>query len=436
MNKINWIHPTLIAILLLLASCGKSIYEEADQDDSKPAVYLSVTRAAHSNGTESINEDAIDFEDRVHDMMMLVFDSNTGALIGSYIDNNIPISETSKTFVVKLTPGQRDFYFVANMPLGGLTGIKTRTEMDTYLKLFRDLDTALYLKATETKGFPMSRVYTNQTITEGGRIDNPTPFKPDNEERVLLRRAVAQLQVDLEGSAVTFGVKSIYYKNAYRQFSLHSPNNISSTPTFYAEANGNPMKKVGNSYFYYMPEALMNTPAWGAGDHKPINYFVIETTNGTTYEVPIITHEGAIAGGNYLKFARGEETTKPDWQIFRNRRYVYTVKNLQNIEIDYTIDPWTVVRNSLYMGYGYNVEVGEDGKVVIRNTIDACAPHKVVLKTVGAFKFADGTAEKSFEILTPDASSDTYTLNPVPTVGSGDYLQVWFNGELVKTFKK
>lgn len=61
---------------------------------------------------------------------------------------------------------------------------------------------------------------------------------------------------------------------------------------------------------------------------------------------------------------------------------------------------------------------------------------EVVLKTVGAFKFADGTAEKSFEILTPDASSDTYTLNPVPTVGSGDYLQVWFNGELVKTFKK
>lgn len=103
---------------------------------------------------------------------------------------------------------------------------------------------------------------------------------------------------------------------------------------------------------------------------------MIETTNGTTYEVPIITHEGAIAGGNYLKFARGEETTKPDWQIFRNRRYVYTVKNLQNIEIDYTIDPWTVVRNSLYMGYGYNVEVGEDGKVVIRNTIDACAPHR------------------------------------------------------------
>lgn len=87
MNKINWIYTTLIATLLLLASCGKLTDEQTDEEDSKPAVYLSVTRAAHSNGTESINEDKIDFEDRVHDMMMLVFDSNTGALIGSYIDN-------------------------------------------------------------------------------------------------------------------------------------------------------------------------------------------------------------------------------------------------------------------------------------------------------------------------------------------------------------
>lgn len=437
MNKINWIHPTLIAILLLLASCGKSIYEEADQDDSKPAVYLSVTRAAHSNGTESINEDAIDFEDRVHDMMMLVFDSNTGALIGSYIDNNIPISETSKTFVVKLTPGQRDFYFVANMPLGDLTGITTRTEMDAYLKAFRDLDAALYLAASAAKGFPISRVYLNQTLTEGGRMDNPTLFRPGGEDKVLLRRAVAQLQVDLEGSAVTFGVKNIYYKNAYRQFSLESINNTPLAPAFYAEANGNPMKRVGNSYFYYMPEALMNTtPAWGIGDHKPINYFVIETTNGTRYEVPIITYEGVIAGGNYLKFARGEESVKPDWQIYRNRRYVYTVKNLQNIEIDYTIDPWAVVRNSLYMGYGYNVEVSDNGEVVIRNTVDACDPHNVVLKTVAAFKFADGTTEKSFQTLASDASSDVYLLNPVPQIGNGNYLQVWFNGKLVKTFAK
>ena len=149
------------------------------------------------------------------------------------------------------------------------------------------------------------------------------------------------------------------------------------TPEYYVEtATNNALRKSGNSYIYYMPEALMSTPVWTATDHKPINYFVIETVTGTTYEIPIITYKEPIPGGNYLSFARGEQTDKPDYNIYRNNRYVFTIKSLEDIQIDYVVNPWTLVQSSFYMGYGYNVGVDKDGNVTISNTVEACIPIK------------------------------------------------------------
>ena len=429
------IYTALIALLLSLWGCDKLIYDQVDEGDSKPAVYLAVTRAAHINGEESINEDIDDFEDRVHDMMLLVFDTNSGALVGSYIDNNIPISETNKTFVVKLTPGQRDFYFVANMPMTDLTGITTREVLETYMKTATDLDVNLYLSASSDKGFPMSRVYKNQTITKGGTIYTPAPFKPDGEDRVKLQRVVAQLQVYFEATEIGL-VKNVYYKNAFRKFSLLPLDTPLSPAEYYVETtNDNALRKSSNSYIYYMPEAIMSDPAWTATEHKPINYFVIETTNDITYEIPIITHEGTIADDNYLKFARGEQTNKPDYTIYRNRRYVYEIKNLQQeIEIDYVVDPWTLVQSSYYMGYGYNVGVDADGNVTISNTVEACTPHDVKLETKPGFAFDGGGTVKTFANIDPTATAN-YKVLPIPTAGQA-YLDVYYNDDLVKTFTK
>lgn len=429
-------YSILFGLIFGIVSCDKLIFDNLEEKfDDESKVYILVTRAAHINGEESINEDIVDFEDRVHDMALFVFDSANGELVGEpYFESNIPITNKSKTFAVPLTPGQRDFYFVANMPIAELETIATKSALEDYMKLTEELDEDLYLSATETKGFPMSRVYPDQTIVDGGTIYNPTPFRPDNEERVKLRRVVAQLQVDIDGTEIS-SVKNVYFKNAFRKFSLLPLDQPIPSPEFYVEtATNNALRKSVNSYIYYMPEALMSNPVWTATDHKPINYFVIEAVTGTTYEIPIITYEGTIPGNNYLSFARGEQTEQPDYNIYRNHRYVYTIKSLEDIQINYVINPWTLVQSSFYMGYGYNVGVDEEGSVTISNTVLACDPHKVTIRTKTGFTFEGGGTEQEFTNTDSDASA-TYKVTPIPATGEV-YLEVYYNDALVKTFTR
>lgn len=428
-------YSILFGLIFGIVSCDKLIYDNIDEKpDNDAKVYLSITRAAHTDGNESINKDEVDFEDRVHDMAMFVFDNASGNLVGEpYFESNIPVSNKSKMFTVPLTPGQRDFYFIANMPMASLTGITTRSALEGYMKTATNLDESLYLAASETKGFPMSRVYLDQIITEDGTIYNPKPFRPNSEDKVKLQRVVAQLQVDIVGDEIG-AVKNVYFKNAFRKFSLLA-DGVMTTPEYYVEtATNNALRKNGNSYIYYMPEALMNTPAWTATDHKPINYFVVETVTGTTYEIPIITYKEPIPGGNYLSFARGEQTDKPDYNIYRNNRYVFTIKSLEDIQIDYVVNPWILVQSSFYMGYGYNVSVDEDGNVTISNTVKACTPHDVKLVTKPGFTFDGGGTERIFANTDPAASA-SYKVLPVPTAGQA-YLDLYYNDDLVKTFTK
>src|SRR5690554_1004948 len=141
-------YSILFGLIFAFVNCDKLIYDkfEEEPDSVEPTIHLLVTRAAHTDGNESINEDVIDFEDRVHDMAMFAFDNTSGELVGEpYFESDIPITDKSKTFVVELTPGQRDFYFVANMPMTtDLTSITTRTALETYMKKSVDLDEDLY----------------------------------------------------------------------------------------------------------------------------------------------------------------------------------------------------------------------------------------------------------------------------------------------------
>lgn len=419
----------------MLAACDSFIYENQDGIDGQSKgqdVYLSVTRAQAAD-TETINEDAADYEDRVHDLALLVFDSSTGEKVCEYFDEGIPFTEKEKTFTVKMTTGQRDFYFVANMPMAVLKTIPTKSVMDSYMATFGDLDIDLYLSATQSKGFPMSRIYLSQTVSEGGNIYQPKPFRPvingTEETRVRLIRSVAKLEVVIDGASIGSGVKNIYYKNAYRQFSLLSEG-YPDTVGYYEDK---PLKKVGNSYLYYMPEAMMVTPSWSATDHKPINYFLIETLDGTFYEIPIITDNRTITDTDYLAFATGQNTDKPDYNIYRNRHYYYVIKKLQTIEVIYTIDPWTVKKSATYMGYGYNVNVDNDGNVTVSNTIEVCDPHHVTLEAINGCTFSDAALTKEF-IKTSPTDKEDYTLTNIPQ--SGYYLKVYYNGIPVKTFSK
>jgi hypothetical protein len=442
MKKLIHIYLILAALLPLFSGCSDTSEDAAGK--SIPIVYLSVTRATgglDEDGT--INTDGTYYEDRVHDLSMLVFDSSTGEKVAEYDEADIAMTG-SNTFVVKLTPGQRDFYFIANVPdmKTALQSITNEKDLQTtYMNKVRDLDPDLYQGAALDKGFPMSRVYLNQTVSEGGSIYQPVPFRPTyvdkgtthTDDKVKLIRVTAKLEVSfsLDDSEGNLGVKKVTLHNANAQYCLTNP---STTPaTSYSDGIVLTKESSENTYYCYMPESVISSASWQTGgNNQPINYFTIETTAGQTYDIPIITDDTDI-NTDYLKKATGQFSGyTPDYTIYRNHDYRYTINNLQTIEILYSVDDWNTVNKSLYMGYGYNVEVDETS-VTIKNTFQACPPFDVQLKTVGSTTFSDGTTEKDFTEMA-DGATASFDLNAEPE--SGAYLEVYYNNKVVKTFSK
>lgn len=432
------------SILLALAGCESK--EEVETD--APSVFLSVTRAAHTDGNESINTDATDYEDRVHDMAMLVFDTSTGKKVSEYYDRNIAFDAKYNTFVVEMTPGTRNFYFVANMPLDGLKTITTEGEMKTYMDQVRNLDADLYLAATKDKGFPMSRVYLNQVVAKGGTVSAPLPFRPDGEDKVKLIRTAAKLEVILDGT--NLNVTKLSYHNANREFRLSANGTVPST--FYNDLTGTELTLKGNTYMGYMPEAIIEGAKWETTPYKPINYFVIEM-GGKRYEIPIISNETSITD-NYVRKAKGEVAGfTPEYTIWRNHHYKYriryTAEEPEFIEVFYVVEDWNVIKKSMYMGYGYTVEVDEDGSLTLTNTVDDCLPHQVKLTALNGAYFGTDSTKKEWVYGFTDSTNagydpaklkagyvETSNVNTDAVAAGTAYLEISYNGTPVKTFIK
>lgn len=442
------VYTVIVALLLFMPGCSEEI--PLNSGGKGPVVYLAVTRA-HVADTESINKDNTDFEDRVHDLAMLVFDSNTGNLIANHFDEHIPKDDIAKSFTVELTPGLRDFYFIANRPKSEISGITTRAVMNTYMSGLRNLDDALYTSATENKGFPMSRIYTNQQVTAGGTIYQPVPFRPHinnvSEERVKLIRAVAKLEIDLR--AIATDVSSVRYYHANRNFNLKYPASTSDESPFYATPGFDYVTLTGKQgvFLFYMPELIMpQNVVWDeAKASTPINYFEIVFFNNKSYKIPVITNGESIP--DYLDFVK---TGTPDFNILRNDHYKYTIRRSGNgIEVLYDVLPWNLVHKTLYMGYWFNVETGNDGSVKIINTVDDCLPHKVVLKALNG-AFFDGNTSKQeitfgYESMNDvgldldkmkEGYSESYTINTDAVEANNKYMEVYYNGAPVKIYTK
>ena len=425
MGNMKLVYIVIVGLLFTLASCSKDVPPDIDKSDS--VVYLAITRAQI---TDAINEDTEDSEDRVYDLALLVFDSETGEKVCEYFDENISVSEKEKTFNILLTPGKRDFYFVGNMPMRVLKGISDKAEMKTYMNELRGLDESLYSGATSEKGFPMSRVYTDLKVTEGGTLFEPLPFNPEGENKVRLIRVVAKLEVDLTGLGVD--IENVLYKNAYSQYSLQPLLPLTTHAQYHSNIKLKKKDPIKEIYSCYIPEVLLDgSIKWNANtEHKPINYFVIETKQGANYEIPIITYDKTQPVQNYLDYAT---TGDPDYSIYRNRHYKYVFSRSVGIEVLYNVTEWNHVKKSTFMGYWFNVEL-EGNKVSINNTVNACAPHLVELKTLNGCVFEDDeTITKTFTDPSITANID-YTLKNIPA--SGDYLEVYYCGFKVKTFSK
>lgn len=456
--KIKYVAIFLFA--MAVGGCQKPTDKIEQPDNGKGLVHLAITtRAAHIDGKESINKDNDDFEDHVHSLAMLVFDHATGEKVAQYYTENFSGGDKSFAFLSQMTPGQRDFYFVANLlpdMKEAFKAVSSRSEMEAQMKSFREFPDGstspayadLYLGASDRKGFPMARVYTNQTITKGGTAYRPQPFHPvdktTKEDCVKLVRVVAKLEVIFEADDAEY-VAKVELGNASRKFAF-TPQSVPTTE-YKSDIE---MKRVDgkNSWIAYMPAAYVEaSKTWNtltSSDHKPINFFRITDTRGKSYEIPIITHSGAIPGGTYLPFAQGKiiATSKPEYTIYRNHHYKYEIKNLPNqIEIFYSITHWNVVNKQLYMGYGFAVEAGDDGKGHITNTIHNCTPHKVTLEASNGAYFDDNVHKTTveFEELT-DGATVSFKINK-DLVGAGQvYMKVYYNkgtfSASVKEFSK
>lgn len=473
MMKLQRTYIMLVGLILAFAGCDKLIYDPQEPGEIDHPVYLSVNvRTAQAKSGlraagPSVNTDVTYYEDNIYDLAMLIFNSDVnGERVGIVqLNNNLGSGISTRAFQVELIAGKKyDFYFVANMPdmRVDLTeaNIPNRAAMDSYLQrvsdVTRELGSTLYQGASATEGFPMARIYKNQLMEAGGTVYQPKPFKPkqyhsdeyrveantlgegdDTKEYVELIRVVAKLEVTLDGTT-DLGVDKIYFRNANRHFRLVE---FDTPPVAYFNDNSTntELRRLGssNTYIYYMPEAIISPAIWNpseSSNQQPINYFTIVTLDGTEYDIPIISNETSITE-DYLAKAKGIFTGfTPNYNIYRNYHYKYVVRNLEQIEVIYEIDPWNLVERYTYLGYGYNVHIDENGKVTIHNTVDACPPHEIKLVAVNGATFGSGTppTERIFTEDTPGAMSPDYQLSNIPS--AGEYLQVWYNDILVKTF--
>lgn len=253
------LHISLFAALLLSFTGCKSDASTIEDDGAKYHWVINVKNPQYSTRAgEQINKDGTRYEDAVHSLAMLIFNSSTGAKVGAYFNNQVGSGvPATHAFSVKLEPGKYDFYFIANVPnmQSELNGVANRNAMNSYLnRVNRELPNTLYSGATASVGIPMSRVYLKQNIAKGGSIYQPKPFKPKmlsteldkviannagngTTERnwIELIRTVAKLEVEIEAGNGGLGIDKIYFRNANRHYSLNDFG--SATPTAYYSDN-------------------------------------------------------------------------------------------------------------------------------------------------------------------------------------------------------
>ena len=152
---------------------------------------------------------------------------------------------------------------------------------------------------------------------------------------------------------------------------------------------------------------------------------------------------------NYLTYAKNDNDLDK-YNIYRNRRYFYEVRNLSDIEIQYNVKEWDQVKRQLFMGYGYNVIIDENGEITIENTIDDCMPHKVRLEAKNGAHFEGGETDvtKVYGYSSKDESgyadfkakagySEKIGAIKIGAVEAGYvYLEIYYNNILVKTYTK
>lgn len=181
-------------LLFMSVSCTNED-KSSNEDDNN---YITLSLKALSS---SINEDKENWEDRVEELRMLVFNSADGQVVLNQM-LYFPNGFVNPSKGVSIPHGTYSFYFIANESVytgdftSALSAIKNESgfKSDTRFSQLK-YNSKFIPDGTSTEGrFLMSAVYKNISITGGGTEANPAPLiLPTN--KVELIRSLAKVEV-------------------------------------------------------------------------------------------------------------------------------------------------------------------------------------------------------------------------------------------------
>ncbi|MCD8073046.1 MAG: hypothetical protein LUE10_07760, partial [Alistipes sp.] len=256
--------------------------------DGKAVLYLSIKAAANS-----INTDQANWEDRVDELRMIVFDPGDGDVVFNQM-LYFPDGFQGSSRPVEIVPGTYDFYFIANETVYSGDFVDALMQIENVADFSTDsrFSAIAYRPdfapdgATAAGRFLMSAVYEGITVAGGGTYTNPVPLSLPTT-KVELVRALAKVEVVFRkrvpgGTVPENTVTDVHLENVARYSSVPPVDVFYNGPVVDSGAGLLEGFDYGNdsigSVVFYIPE-LLNPTAGSLYTELVINnnVFPIET---------------------------------------------------------------------------------------------------------------------------------------------------------------
>lgn len=406
-----------------------------------------------NNPYKEYPEDGDVYESAVGTVRVLAFKAGSTAKNILYRKTGETLAAGEKNFLyesgifkmdMEILPGDYEFVIVANEETSwNLSSVATRANLAQSAALngfSNNIITSVELKAKvdANSGIPMLGFRPLSIVAKAGATEaNPFEITPS----IDLKRTLAKVEVSLTNvedpvtnkvfvKATNYTIKSVELVNSNRVYNIFEESTAPVTETAVTGLINTITHTAGQPFTQKVLWNYMAERKNVSGETNATNIVIKVDRSGeeVTYTIPLYQN------------INGEK----NYDIVRNT--LYRIKASLNgsempfVEIYYSTGDWEWVQKSLFMGYGYTIEMDGDN-ITIKNTVEACKPHEIVLTTSNGAKFLDGSTSKTFGSQTAETHKDyaitasaDYTLTSVPA--SGPYLEVRYNGTLVKTYSK
>lgn len=401
-------------------------------------------------------------EDKIHDLTVLIFDTQTQEL--EYRRQIVDINESIELPEIK--PGNYDFYYIANT---------AHLEIDWgQIQNINDLGTLAINSNWHTKssveqyGVLMTDVMKNVRVELGGTETNPLLVDElVNGEVIRLVRSVSKVDIKLLGDGLIEN-KALLTSNLTHIELRNIPEHIVpfgelpfNTPlkTLKVKLSDFVEQLSSLEQFLYIPSTLTPLKTSWVNNQDIIPTLLLKMKDGQEFEVPLVSNYSKKWNLRYLDFATGKiksptgESAK--YNLKENTHYIYQVRlNKNNLEIGVDILPWKVeeIENDDYTDPVYSgPEVWLNGNDLINgNTLELrkfetipeiqfwlkspkSARWKATLSNGLNFKFTKDSQGVADSSVTTGPKSVSVTTRMLPTMGQTATSELYFtvNGKEV-----